>query len=160
MDFSIRTIGDQKDFKRLRNFMLSQALWYPNYEKWVEDVCMPDLENGWKTGIVAYSNGHLVGDLIFQNHKQLPRTREIKNIRIHPGYRKRDLGHFLLRQAEEENKKEFDRIIADTDTRSEGVIKFLTICGYRPIMQMPLYCSQNLDIVMEKEFRPWNMSQY
>ncbi len=156
MDFVIRSIGDEKDLKRLRDFLLGQALSYPRYDSWVEGVCIPELENGHKTGIIAYSDKKVVGDVIYQQHKQLPRTREIKNLRINPEYRRMDLGHFLLRQAEEEGKKSFERIILDTDSRNGGIIKFLLYCGYHTIMQRPLYCSHNLGIVMEKEFNSNN----
>src|SRR3989344_7617874 len=111
LDLTIRLISDEKDLRKLRHFLLGQALWYPNYERWVEDVCIPDISNNWKTAIIAYSNGHVVGDVIFQKHKQLPKTREIKNLRINPDYRRRDLAHFLIRQAEEEDKESFERIL-------------------------------------------------
>lgn len=152
LDLTIRTISDEKDLKKLRHFLLGQELWYPNYEQWIEEVCIPDINNNWKTAMVAYSNGHVVGDAIFQKHKQLPKTRELKNLRINPEYRRRDLAHFLIRQVEEENKGSFDRIILDTDIRKEGTIKFLTFCGYKPIMQLPLYSPHNLDMIMVKEF--------
>lgn len=152
IDLTIREISDEKDLRKLRYFLLGQALWYPNYERWIEDVCIPDIENNWKTAILGYSNGHVVGDAIFQKHKQLPRTREIKNLRINPEYRRRDLAHFLIRQVEEENKEQFDRIIVDTDARNKTVVRFLNFCGYNPIMQMPLYSENNLDIIFSKEF--------
>ena len=152
LDLTIRLISDEKDLRKLRHFLLGQALWYPNYERWVEDVCIPDINNNWKTAIIAYSNGHVVGDVIFQKHKQLPKTREIKNLRINPDYRRRDLAHFLIRQAEEEDKESFERILLDTDTKDTGIIRFLTFCGYKPIMKMPLYSQHNMDLIFSKEF--------
>lgn len=152
LDLTIRAVSDEKELSGLRTFLLGQALWYPNYERWVEEVCIPDIENNWKTAIVAYSSRHIVGDAIFQKHKQLPRAREIKNIRINPEYRRRDLAHFLIRQVEEESRELFDRIILDTDTKNTGIARFLTFCGYRPIMRLPLYSEHNLDIIFSKEF--------
>ncbi|MBI4450647.1 GNAT family N-acetyltransferase [Candidatus Woesearchaeota archaeon] len=152
LDLALRTIHDERELRGLRTFLLGQALWYPDYANWVEGVCIPDLDHGYKCAIVAYSNGHVVGDVIWQPHKELPRTRELKNLRIHPGWRGRDLGHFLIRQAEEEGKGSFDRIIGDVDSRQTGVLRFLSFCGYRPILQLPLYCDHNLDIVVAKEF--------
>lgn len=152
VDFNIRTVADGRDLNRLRLFLSKQRLWYPNYPGWVEEVCIPNIRDGWKTAIIARSQGDIVGNAIFQPHKELPRTREFKNVRIHPKFQRRDLGHFLFRQVEEEDKETFDRIILDTDIRNKGIIKFLRFCGYRPIMQLPLYCSDNVDIVMVKEF--------
>jgi len=152
LDLEIRAIADMRDLKQLRVFLLSQALWYPNYEHWVDDVCIPDVDHGHKTAIVAYSDGKVVGDAVFQPHKELPRTREFKNMRINPDFRRRDLGHFLLRQVEEENKGTFDRIVLDVDARQRTVVQFFQFCGYQPIMQMPLYSQHNLDIIMAKEF--------
>ena len=152
LNLTIREVSDEKELGGLRNFLLGQALWYSNYERWVEEVCIPDIENNWKTAIVAYSNNYVVGDAIFQKHKQLPRTREIKNLRINPEYRRKDLAHFLIRHVEEENKELFDRIILDTDTKNTGIVRFLIFCGYRPIMQLPLYSDNNLDVIFSKEF--------
>lgn len=159
LDLTIKAISDERELIGLRNFLLGQALWYPNYEQWVEDVCIPDIENNWKTAIVAYSNKHVVGDAIFQKHKQLPRTREIKNLRINPEFRGRDLAHFLIRQVEEENNGSFDRIILDTDIKNISIVQFLSFCGYNPIMKMPLYSEHNIDMIFSKEFpapRPYH----
>lgn len=152
MEYVIRDVGRLKELKLLRNFIYSQHLWYPNYEEWVDYVCVPELESGWKKGIIAYYNGYVVGNAIYQPHKELPKTREIKNIRISPQLRRRDLGHFLLRQVEEENKNEFERIIVDTNTKNKNVIMFFQWCGYKIIGQEYLYDKKNLDVIMVKEF--------
>ena len=151
LDLTIKTVSDESDLGRLKRFLHTQELWYPNYHDWVEDVCITEIDRGFKTGIIAYSKGDILGDAIYQPHKELPRTREFKNMRIHPKFGRRDLGHFLLRQVEEEDKETFDRIILDTDVRNKGVIEFLRFCGYKPIMQMPLYDQNNEDVVMVKE---------
>jgi len=153
LNLCIRTITNKKDLGRLRNYLLHQGLWYPDYEPWVEEVCIPDIEREWKTGILALCDGKVVGDAIYQPHKKLPRTREFKNMRIQSEFRRRDLGHFLLRQVEEEDSKSFDRIILDVDAREERTVHFLQFCGYRPILQQPLYSSHNVDVVMVKEFK-------
>ena len=151
VDFIIRSIADSRELKRLRQFLISQSLWYPDYLRWVDEVCIPDINNSHKTAIVAYSKGEIVGDAIFQPHKELPRTREFKNLRINPNFRRRDLGHFLIRQMEEEQKGSFDRIICDADARLREAIRFMQFCGYSPIMRTQLYCSQNVDVVLIKE---------
>ena len=152
MNFVIKSIKDMKELRQLRNFIYSQHLNYPDYEHWVDKVCIPEIENGWKKGIIAYYNGHVVGNAIYQPHKELPRTREFKNLRIHPELRRRDLGHFLLRQVEEENKEDFDRIILDANTKEKKIIMFLQYCGYKIIGQECLYDKKNLEVIMVKEF--------
>ncbi len=154
--FAIHSVGDERDLRILREFLLGQALWYPDYAQWVETVCIPDIDNGWKKAIVARDrSGAVVGNAVFQPHKELSRTRELKNIRIHPGSRGRDLGHFLLRQAEEEDavvdgQRTFDMIIADTDIRSRDMIGLLAFSGYQEIFRRPLYAEGNVDMIMVK----------
>ena len=153
MDFRFRTVDSLNDLTLLKGFLLNNHLGYPRYDSWVEQVCIPDIENGWKTAILAFYNGYLIGDAIYQQHKQIPRTREFKNLRIHPLYRGRDIGHFLLRQVEEQEKEQFDRILLDIDSRLNPTIIFLMQCGYKKIAGMPLYSPQNLDIIMVKELK-------
>lgn len=152
MNFLIKDVGDMKELRQLRNFIYSQNLMYPGYEDWVDRVCVPEIENGWKKGIIVYYYGDVVGNAIYQPHKELPRTRELKNLRIHFQLRRRDLGHFLLRQVEEENKGDFDRIILDANKREEKIIMFLQYCGYRIIGQEHLYDKKDIDVILTKEF--------
>src|SRR3990167_1625745 len=115
LDLLVRAVTDERELKKLRGFLLSQALWYPDYERWVEQVCLPDIQTQWKTAFVAYSNGHVVGDIIFQPHKQLPQTREIKNIRIHPRWRRKDLAHFFLKKIKKKKPPSFSKNIVDVE---------------------------------------------
>jgi GNAT superfamily N-acetyltransferase len=151
VDFVIRSVADQRELKCLAQFLVRQSLWYPGYADWVHGVCVPEIDSGYKKAIVAYSRGEIVGDAIFQPHKELPRTREFKNLRVNPDFRRMDLGHFLTRQVEEEGKGSFDRIICDADARLREAIWFMRCCGYSQIMQTQLYCSQNVDVVLIKE---------
>ncbi len=152
VDFTIRSIDDTRDLKRLRAFIITQALRYPRHEEWIDKVCIPELESGWKSAIVAWSDGKVIGDAIYQPHKQLPRTRELKNLRINPAYRRRDLAHFLIRQVEEEDNAGFDRILLDA--QQPDVVQWLRFCGYRTVANMPLYDPNVVDTIMVKEFKP------
>ena len=82
MNFEIKTLGDQRDLGLLLRFLESQPLKYPNYRDWVYNVCKAELYIGYKSAYVAWNDGKIVGDLIFQPHKNLPRTVELKNLRI------------------------------------------------------------------------------
>jgi|GEM_PF-1720481 len=159
MNITFRTIADPLDLRRLREFLHKQALGYPDYEAWVETVCIPDIDNGWKSAIVAYSDGRLVGNAIYQQHKQLPNTREFKNLRVLPGHRQRDLGHFLLRQVEEEEKGTFERIICDVNADQERILGFMLKCGYRELCRAPLYATSEIDVILVKEFSPCSTSR-
>ena len=119
MNFLIKSIKDMKELRQLKKFIYSQNLNYPSYEDWIDKVCIPEIENGWKKGIIVDYDGHVVGNAIYQPYKELPRTRKLKNLRIHPELRRRDLGHFLLRQVEEEDKRNFDRIILDANKKEK-----------------------------------------
>jgi ribosomal protein S18 acetylase RimI-like enzyme len=153
MRLEVRTISDGTDLKRLGRFLLGQALWYPAYERWVRAVCVPEIDRSWKHALVAYEGGRVVGDAVWQPHKELPKTRELKNLRVDPSFRRRALAHFLLRQVEHEGEG-FDRIMCDADRRMAGAAALLRRAGYKPIAETPLYSSENVDIIFVKELAP------
>ena len=155
---AVHTVQDERDMRSFRNYLLDQGLWYPHFDRWVETVCVPDIERRWKTAILARDRrGDIVGNVVFQAHKELARTRELKNLRIKDAWRRRDLGHFLLRQAEEEDavvdgQRSFDQILCDCDARAEGMLWLLAFSGYREIMRRPLYSRENMDVILVKDF--------
>jgi len=153
VNFIIREIDTSKELRFLSDFLLSRALDYKNYEEWLFRKCIPEIESGYKKAIIAISDRRIIGDIIYQYHKELPRTRELKNLRIHPSYRGRDLGRFLLKQAETENRNSFDRIIADLRKTQNDMLLFMQWCGYIILYQDFLY-DANLDLVILKEFLP------
>ena len=154
IDIAIHSVDTSRDIARLKSFLFPLALHYPAYEAWVEAVCLPDIEQGYKHALLASSNGHIVGDAVFQAHKELPRTREIKNMRIHPGFRGRDLGHFLMRQIEVEAPEEYDALICDTDASERGILHFLRFCGFQEIYRAPLYSGNYVDVILVKNKQP------
>ena len=135
-DFEIRTVDSTKDIKQLINFLVRQDLGYPRYEEWVQKVEY-EIDIGYKIGIAAFSNGHIIGDLVYQPHKELHGVREIKNLRIDPNFKRRDLAHFMLRQAEVEDFNEYESIITDVREDREEAINFLRFCGYIPLFTAP-----------------------
>ena len=148
-DFQFRTLGSQTDLKGLVDFLAKQDLSYPRYDQWVQKT-EGELGSGSKTPIIAYSNGHIVGDLIYQPHKELPRVRELKNLRIHPEVRRRDFAHFMLRQAECEGNDAFDLIVCDARKKEQSVVNLLLFSGYTPIGSKPLYDQHSEDIIFVK----------
>ena len=128
---------------------MKQDLGYPGYEDWVQRS-EHEVEKGYKTPILAFSDGQLVGDVIYQPHKQLPRLREIKNIRVHPELRGRAFAHFMLRQAEVEARDQYDALIADARSDQKEVIALLLHEGYLPLGQRALYDTNAVDVIMIK----------
>ena len=147
--FTIETLSNIKDLKKLVNFLIKQSLGYPNYEDWVQRSEY-EIDIGYKIAWLAFSNGHLVGDLIYQPHKELVRVRELKNLRIDPTYRERGLATIMLRQAEVEDTGSFDLILCDVRSNQENLIYLLTKLGYKPMQTVSLYDPNTLDVIMVK----------
>ncbi|MDD4877851.1 MAG: hypothetical protein PHO02_02315 [Candidatus Nanoarchaeia archaeon] len=156
--FTFRTPSDKSDLREAIDFLAKQNLGYPGYDSWVQRT-EAELDSGYKTAILAYNDRALVGDLIFQPHKQLSRVREIKNIRIHPGIRRRDFAHFMLKQAEIEGKAEFDALICDAREDLSDIAGILYFSGYSKLAQANLYEKGTRDIVLVKIFQKENLEQ-
>jgi len=150
-NFTFRSMESQRDLTMLIDFLMKQHLEYPNYEDWVQRA-EHELETSYKTAILAFSNGHLVGDVIYQPHKELLRVRELKNMRIHPDVRRRYFAHFMLKQAEVEKKDEYDAIICDLHADQPAMINLLHLFGYVSLTITPLYDKNMPDMVMIKYF--------
>ncbi len=148
-NFSFRTPDNTHDLKQLIDFLIKQDLGYPNYEDWIQRA-EQEINQGYKVPILAFSEGKMVGDIIYQPHKQFPRMREIKNIRVHPELRGRAFAQFMLRQAEAENKDQYDALLVDARTDQKDIITLLLRNGYLPLGQKTLYDSNMLDVIMIK----------
>jgi len=46
---------------------------------------------------LAFSDDFLVGNLVFQPHKEFPRIKELKNMRVHPKLQGRYFGAFMIK---------------------------------------------------------------
>lgn len=147
-DFRFRFLEEEKEIKQLKEFLLKQSLNYPNYEDWVERV-MIEVDLGYKRTILAFNDNILVGNVIFQPHKNLSRIMELKNIRIHPALRRRYFGFFMLRQAEAESQ-DYDAIICDTRSDRIDILNMLKLCNYKELLRTPLYDPNLEDIVLLK----------
>lgn len=100
MDLNIKAVEDMKELRKLKSFMLKQPQYYPNFREWVDGKCIPRIESGNYKNIIVLSKGIIVGNAVYRH---LGQGVELKNFRIDPEYRRRDLGHFLLRQIEADN---------------------------------------------------------
>jgi len=150
-NFQFRFAEDEKEIKKLSEFLLLQPFNYAGYGSWVERA-RHELLSGYKSAILAFSEGVLVGDLVFQPHKQFQRVRELKNMRIHPLLRGRYFGSFMIKQAELEKRDEYDAIICDIRSDRNDVIAMLRGLGYKELLRAPIYEGQTEDVVMVKRF--------
>jgi len=146
IDFAFRTI-DGKNLDEATRFVASQNLGYPNYESWVEKM-RSELALGIKHGIAAYSNRVVVGDVVFQEHKQISGLLEIKNIRVDKRLRGKNFATFLLKQAELEMNS--GAVIVDARAGQKDVIGLFDSQGYIHVANISLYDSHNQDVVMVK----------
>ncbi|MBI5803383.1 GNAT family N-acetyltransferase [Candidatus Pacearchaeota archaeon] len=146
LDYVFREIN-LRNLKQAIGFVAEQDLGYPNYQDWIIRTG-EELSSGQKHGILAYSNGIVLGDIIFQKHKQVPNFYEIKNIRVLPELRGRHFAAFMLKQAELEMQNSA-AITIDARKEQGQIINFLASQKYIPIAEVPLYDSHN-DVVMVK----------
>ncbi len=153
MNFEIKTLGDRRELVLLLRFLESQPLKYPNYRDWVYHVCKAELDAGYKSAYVAWNNGQVVGDLVFQPHKNLPRTVELKNLRISQDFRRRDLGHFLIKQVDADSRGIFEQMIVDADAEQKDIHYLLRFSGFRLLFEQHLYSGSNLDYVFVKNLK-------
>ena len=150
-NFNFRDISSHKDLQMLVDFLIKQDLGYPQYESWVQRT-EHELDTGYKNAILAFSDGHLVGDLIYQPHKELPNIGKIKNLRIHPGVRRRYFAQFMLRQVEIEQANRFSTLLVDVRSNQSDVITAFRVAGYTEVLRTPLYDPNIEDVVMTKCF--------
>jgi len=149
-NYEFYTPATSRDLRAGIDFLAAQDLSYPGYR----DVWVPKAEHecisGWKTMILARTHGIVIGDVVFQPHKQLPRVREIKNLRIHPNFRDRFFAAFLLKQAEKEQSNDYDAIVADARENQPGIVNFFLRQGYRVIAVQSLYEKGRQEVILAK----------
>ena len=148
-DFTFKSVQTTDQIRQTRDFLLKQDLKYPRYDEWVAKV-ESELLSGYKRAALAYSNGVLVGDIVWQYHKQLPRVKELKNLRVHPKASGRYIAQFLIRQAEIEDKRKIEAIIGDARENQFGLIALMQSMGYSIISKLPLYEESQKDVILLK----------
>jgi len=150
--FEFRTVETRRDLTRLLGFIKKQDLHYPRYRDWI-DKTEAEIEMGWKTGVIALSNGRVVGDIIWQPHKEITGIREIKNLRIHPSARERYFAKFLMKQAEAEIR-DYHALMLDLredHPEKRPLMYMLVSMGYEKLYAVNLYDPNVGDIVMVKK---------
>jgi hypothetical protein len=152
-NFNFRQIDSETDIRRLVEFMAKYPLDYPGYDAWLQRA-ESELDAGYKQAILAFSEGTLVGNIVYQRHKQLPGTLEIKNLRVAAGKQRRDFGHFMLRQVQvEANRGDYGLILCDARESQTDVLALLGFSGFIEIARAALYDSNERDVIMGKPIK-------
>ena len=151
VDLLFRSLSTEKELGKLLEFLSRQSLGYPGYQDWVMRS-EHEINAGYKKAILGLSREKLVANVIYQSHKQIGRIREIKNLRVAPEARNMGIGRFLLRQAETEDRGEYDVVLCDVRSEQKDVISMLALSGYASIGQRPIYDSGHEDMVLVKSF--------
>jgi hypothetical protein len=142
LDFYFKDI-DNKSLKSLKNFLSLQDLGYIQYNKWIDKVCIPELDAGYKQGFIVSNNGIIVATLIFQPHKELLKTLELKNLRVDNKFSRRDIAHFLLKNAEVfARRMGYKTIIGDFRANKDysfSILKLLLFSGYKVLFKAGIY---------------------
>ncbi len=150
--FTFRQVESSPDVGKVIDFISSQPLKYPRYDLWVQKT-ESELLASQKRGILALSDGRVVGDLIYQDHKTLAGFLELKNLRVHPKFRVREFARFMLRQVEVQARESHYAVICDVRPERRDVVSFLSSCGYTPVLEGPLYDPNTSDISFVKPLR-------
>ena len=149
--FTFSDLRDRYEIKKLVDFLHKQDLGYPNYDNWVGRT-ENELDIGYKKAIIAISERRIVGNLVYQTHKGLSQLLEIKNLRVHKDFRMRDFARFMLKQLEVEAQEFYRGIIGDVREDQYETLRFMTSCGYKPIITAQLY-NEKSDITLIKPIR-------
>ncbi len=149
--FTFTQLQDLSEVRDLVDYVRLQGLGYPRYDEWVQRT-ESELIAGNKRAILAVSEGRVVGNLIYQQHKGLSSLLEIKNLRVSAPFKGRNFGSFMLRQLEAEAKESYAGIIGDVRADQPSVLKFMICSGYIPVVKIPLYDANMDDITVMKIF--------
>jgi len=151
---TITTIQDETDLKSAKEFMLAQKQFYPNHREWVDGKCSERIESGLYKSIIGISEGKVVGIAVY---RCLPNNHsEIKNFRIDNEFKNRDLGHFLLTQAEVESKAR--KVTLDTTVDNFPAVQFFIRNGFNITGKENLYVPDQDEYLMTKQIIPRNFN--
>ncbi len=149
-EFLFRQIDSSRDIRELIDFMARQPLSYKEYDAWLQRS-EPELHAAYKQAVLAFSDRRLVGNAVYQMHKQLPGVLEIKNLRVDERVRRRDFGHFILKQVEQEARKAgYDLIMIDARASQRDVLSLLLFSGFHELARASLYDSNEQDVIMTR----------
>ena len=126
----IELVKDPEQKRKLYEFVMGMPFDYPDYDEWVKK-CYRELQLGYKQALVCLLGDEIIGNLIFQQHKEDPLSLELKNSRVNPKHRRKRVFTRLYRNVERYAiEKGFSRIVGDTHADNNGVIKTSIRLGF------------------------------
>jgi ribosomal protein S18 acetylase RimI-like enzyme len=113
---------------------------YPDFLSWLQKV-ESELCSGKKHSILAVEKNQIIGVVVYQKHKLLRGTLEIKNLTVRPDKAGRHIGSFLMKNAEREGGIHFkaDTVVCDTKRNNLAVRTFLFSQKYLLLGHQDLY---------------------
>lgn len=162
LDFRFTDNTNSIGINTITHLLEGERLWmtkadYPGHEAWIEKITH-EIEQNKKHVIVAWSSFQPVGVVVYQKHKSLPQTLEIKNLTVLPQAKGRYVASFLLRNAEIEGStnhySDITHVITDTKLANQAVIAFAQAQHYKvtQIKNIDTNFTHNgeLDVVLSK----------
>ena len=149
-NFLVRKINPLNEIEELYQFIKRHHLNYPNYFSWIER-CKKELEQGIKSAFCAYVSDKIVGNIIFQRHKEDNTILEIKNFRVLLKFQNQGVGSKLLLEVENFAKREkFKRMQIDTHDDNLQLIDFLKKKGFKIDGEAYLYTNSQVEVILSK----------
>lgn len=152
----VKLLTNTEEINELYNFIQKYPLNYPNYSEWLLK-CKRELELGYKKALVYKKDNEIIGNLIFQPHKQDSSLLELKNGRVNDNYKRKKIFSKLIKQvtlyARENN---FKKIIADAHEDNTGVIETLQSLGFSMESYENLYTNNQIEVVLAKDLTTTN----
>lgn len=144
---TIKAGKSAKDLAMLKRFMLQQPQFYPRFDTWVNDRCIPNIQQGnFQSIIVTSRTGRVVGNAVYT---QIEGNKiKLKNFRIDPQYRNRDLGHFLLKQVAYETN--YLPMVLDVTVDNYAGVEFFIRNGFNIVQKARLYLPNQDEYIMER----------
>lgn len=146
-----RSLQDEKEVDDLTKYLLHHDWKYSGYGDWVYKT-KEQILAGDKKAIIGLMEGKIVTNIIYQQHGQFPRIRELKNMRIASCVQGRGVGTFSLKLALTENPKEFDAAILDIPEEKTLMRKIVESIGFTELAREQIYDDKRNHIIYVKEF--------
>lgn len=144
---TITTAESERELVLLKRFMLQQPQFYPRFDTWVNDRCIPNIQQGNFQSLMVISNkGSVIGNVVYTRTET--NQVKIKNFRIDPLYRNRDLGHFLLKQVAHETHNL--SMVLDVTVDNYAGVEFFVRNGFNIIQKARLYLPTQDEYIMER----------
>lgn len=143
------------------DYLLGPRLWipqadYPDFGDWVQKV-WSQLKSEEKRALIGVAGGRVVGAVVYQRHRALPRSLEVKNLTVRPDLQGRRVASFLLRNAEVEGRRDFgsSEVLVDAKVRNAAIRRFLLRNGYSVLGTSDLYgLRAGDDVLFRKALTP------